>query len=143
MILPVTLDNCAPTPLYQQLYDGLREAILRGQIRAGTRLPATRTLAAEFQVSRNTVVNAFEQLLAEGYLEGRVGDGTYVSRALPEEVLQVRSHAPAAPQLRGNRAPSMRGALLATTPVRVPRRAGARARHATGCARSAGKTCRT
>jgi GntR family transcriptional regulator/MocR family aminotransferase len=127
MIPPITLDNHAPTPLYQQLYDGLREAILRGQIRAGTRLPATRTLAAELLVSRNTVVNAFDQLLAEGYLEGRVGDGTYVSRALPEEVLQVRAHAPAAPQLRGNRALSKRGALLATTPVRVPRRGGARA----------------
>lgn len=78
------------TPLYRQLYERLRRAILSGQLAAGTRLPPTRALAVELDVSRNTVVNAFEQLMAEGYLESKVGAGTFVSHVLPEETLQVR-----------------------------------------------------
>src|SRR5262245_51150177 len=77
----------AGAPLFRQVYGGLRAAILNGQLAPGGRLPATRTLAGELGVSRNTVVGAYEQLLAEGYLEGRVGSGTYVARTLPEEAL--------------------------------------------------------
>ena len=87
----VSLDGANGVPLYRQLYDELRAAILTGQLRAGTRLPSTRELAAELSVSRNTVLNAFEQLLAEGYVEGQVGSGTYVSRALPDELLHARA----------------------------------------------------
>lgn len=72
--------------LYQQLYAGLRQAILSGRLSAGLRLPSTRDLAAVLQLSRNTVIAAFEQLVAEGYLESRVGDGTYVSPSLPDEL---------------------------------------------------------
>lgn len=75
--------------LYQQLYDGLRQAILRGQLRAGARLPSTRELSTVLGVSRNTTMATFEQLVAEGYLESRVGDGTYVSAALPDELALV------------------------------------------------------
>src|SRR2546423_946796 len=87
----ITLDAGSETPLYRQLYDSLREAILAGQLAPGTRLQSSRERAKELNVSRNTVVNAFEQLLAEGYLEGQVGSGTYVSRALPEELLNVKT----------------------------------------------------
>lgn len=76
------LDRGSALPLHRQLYQGLRAAILRGRLAPGVRLPSTRDLARELRVSRNTVVNAFEQLLAEGYLCGRVGSGTYVSEAL-------------------------------------------------------------
>ncbi len=76
--------------LYQQVYAGLRQAILSGQLGAGMRLPSTRDLAAGLAVSRNTVLAAFEQLVAEGYLESRVGDGTYVSPSLPDELALVR-----------------------------------------------------
>ncbi len=76
--------------LYQQVYAGLRQAILSGQLGAGVRLPSTRDLAAGLAVSRNTVLAAFEQLVAEGYLESRVGDGTYVSPSLPDELALVR-----------------------------------------------------
>src|SRR5205085_10329557 len=79
------------TPLCRQLYDPRRRAILAGQLAAGARLQATREMAGELNVSRNTIVNAYEQLLAEGYLEGQVGSGTYVSRALPEEFLNVKA----------------------------------------------------
>src|SRR5262249_32194187 len=56
----------------------------------GMRLPSTRELARRFQVSRGTVVNVFEQLHAEGYLEGKVGAGTYVNALLPEDLLNPR-----------------------------------------------------
>ncbi len=85
----ITFDPLSPLPLYRQLYNWLREAILSGQLAAGTRLPSTRSLASELAVSRNTVLIAFEQLLAEGYVEGRVGAGTYVTRTLPDEILQA------------------------------------------------------
>ena len=55
----------------------------------GARLPATRELATEYRLSRATVVTAFEQLKSEGYVEGKVGAGTYVSQVLPDDLLQV------------------------------------------------------
>jgi GntR family transcriptional regulator/MocR family aminotransferase len=87
----ITLDGESQTPLYRQLYDSLRRAILAGHLAPGTRLQSTREMAEELKVSRNTVVNAYEQLLAEGYLEGQVGSGTYISRALPEDLLTVKT----------------------------------------------------
>jgi DNA-binding transcriptional MocR family regulator len=86
----VSLDASSGEPLHRQLYDRLRSGILAGQLSAGARLPSTRTLAAELGVSRTTVVTAFENLLAEGYLERKVGSGTYVARqeALIEEISQ-------------------------------------------------------
>ena len=110
------LDSSSSEPLYRQLYETLRRAILAGQLKPGTRLQSTRELAAELGVSRNTVMNAFEQLLAEGYLEGQVGSGTYVSRALPDEMLFIPITRPrAAPPSRKGRALSERGTALART----------------------------
>jgi GntR family transcriptional regulator / MocR family aminotransferase len=74
-------------PLGQQVYQSLRRAILGGAAAPGTRLPSTRALARDLSVSRNTVLLAYDQLLAEGYLEGRRGSGTYVARALPDAML--------------------------------------------------------
>jgi GntR family transcriptional regulator / MocR family aminotransferase len=85
----INLDRHASVPLSIQLYEALRQAILRGQLRPGTRLPSTRSLAEEYEVSRNTAVFAFEQLLAEGYLEAKVGSGTSVARSLPAELLTM------------------------------------------------------
>src|SRR5215471_16020116 len=83
----------AAQPLYRWLYDQLRSAILEGRLSPGARLPASRDLAREYQISRSTIVAAFEQLRSEGYVEGRTGSGTYVSRVLPEHLLQVgRAH---------------------------------------------------
>ena len=111
----VSLDTSSGKPLHRQLYDRLRSGILAGQLSAGARLPSTRTLAAELGVSRTTVVTAFENLLAEGYLEGKVGSGTYVAGSLPEEVLGVGARPPwPRPPLSG-RGLSRRGTLLATT----------------------------
>ncbi len=78
----VSLDRRQSRPLHRQLYDGYREAILDGRLRPGQRLPSTRTLANELGVSRMPVVLAFEQLVAEGYVQSRVGAGSFVSAAL-------------------------------------------------------------
>jgi GntR family transcriptional regulator/MocR family aminotransferase len=111
----VSLDASSVDPLHRQLYDRLRSGILAGQLSAGARLPSTRTLAAELGVSRTTVVTAFENLLAEGYLEGRVGSGTYVAGSLPEEVLGIRARPAGPPPPLSGRGLSRRGNLLAAT----------------------------
>jgi GntR family transcriptional regulator / MocR family aminotransferase len=69
------------------LYGELRRAILGRRLQPGTRLPATRDFAQQYNVSRGTVVTAFEQLQAEGYLVGMVGAGTWVNGRLPEHLL--------------------------------------------------------
>ncbi len=74
--------------LSQQLYQALRARVLDGRLSSGTRLPATRDLANMLGLSRNSVVRAYDQLYAEGYIESRVGDGTYVSR-LPKLSTQL------------------------------------------------------
>jgi len=90
----LTLDRRREASLYCQLSEEVRQAVLAGRLRPGTRLPATRRLAEELGISRNTVLGAFAQLLAEGYLEARLGSGTFVPDALPEYLLPatVRSH---------------------------------------------------
>src|SRR6185436_8644210 len=87
----IALDRSSTTSLYRQLYDHLRNAILSGRLAPGTRLPSTRELASELNIARNTVLNTFEQLYAESYLERRVGDGTYVSHQLPDDLLRVNN----------------------------------------------------
>src|SRR5689334_21692897 len=75
----LTLDGDGP--LFRQVYRALRSGIVNGRLPAGTRLPATRALATELGVSRTTVLLAYEQLAAEGYLDGRRGSGSYVQAA--------------------------------------------------------------
>jgi GntR family transcriptional regulator/MocR family aminotransferase len=79
----------AELPAYRLLYEALRSEILRGRLGPGARLPSTRDLSRQYQLSRGTIVNTFEMLKAEGYLEGSVGSGTYVSKVLPDELLHV------------------------------------------------------
>ena len=74
-------------PLNQRLYRGLRQSILEGRLAPGTRLPSTRNLAGDLGLSRNVVLMAFDKLLDEGYVEARVGSGTYVSTSLPDAAI--------------------------------------------------------
>jgi GntR family transcriptional regulator/MocR family aminotransferase len=117
MFPELQIDSRTRAPLHQQLYHALRAAILSGRLPAGMRLPSTRALASDLAVSRNTVLNAFEQLLAEGYVEGKIGSGTYVNPALPDDMLQVGRAAPASKATERSRGLSRRGMLLAQTPV--------------------------
>ena len=82
-----TISSALDTPLYQQLYTHMRTAILSGELKPGMRLPSTRALATELNLSRNTILNAYQRLIAEGYLDGRVGSGTVVARVVPDHLL--------------------------------------------------------
>ncbi|MGI9036249.1 MAG: PLP-dependent aminotransferase family protein [Pyrinomonadaceae bacterium] len=84
----IILDEKSEIPLYRQIYDAIRRSILSGEFHSGRQLPSTREMAKQLSVSRLTVVNAYDQLLAEGYLESKRGAGTFVAEHLPEEFLQ-------------------------------------------------------
>lgn len=114
--------NIAP-PLHDQVYDGIRSAILAGQLAANTRLPASRALAQELGISRNTVMEAYAQLLSEGYIEGKTGSGTYVTHTLPDSILQLGRASGVVAKLE-RRNLSRRGVLLAATPVSLSRDSG-------------------
>lgn len=116
----VTFEKASRSPLHVQLYDALREAILDATMPRGARLPSTRALAKRLRVSRSTVVEAFRQLQVEGYVESKVGSGTRVSWALPEEALRARACAREARQVASgtmdkDRSLSRRGQLVAST----------------------------
>lgn len=81
MLLAIPLSRNGE-PLFRQVYLGLRDAIRAGAFRGGEKLPATRELSEQLGVSRTVVLLAYDQLLAEGYAEGRPGSGTYVAQGL-------------------------------------------------------------
>ena len=86
-VIPIIpFDRSSPVPFYLQIYEGVRAAITSGRLSPGQRLPSTRTLAEELQISRYPVFSAFDQLLQEGYLDGKVGSGTFVRYNIPDEV---------------------------------------------------------
>lgn len=116
-LLPgVRLTPASRGPMYRQLYDAVRAAVLEGTLARGTRLPPTRELAREMGVSRNTIMLAFEQLIAEGYLEGRVGAGTFVSAQLPEtSLLAIRRPPSRRSSARGRRLARRGDRIVATT----------------------------
>src|SRR5262245_38452591 len=104
ILLPVAIDRRSATPLYRQVYDGYRDAIVTRRLRAGERVPSTRDLARDLGISRIPVLTAFEQLLAEGYFEARVGAGTFVARVLPDDFQEsTRRQATAMPGRPGPR----------------------------------------
>jgi GntR family transcriptional regulator/MocR family aminotransferase len=115
----VALDHRAAEPLRRQLAGELREAIRRGRLRTGVRLPASRALAAELGVSRGVVTDAYEQLTAEGWLAARRGAGTVVAAEPAAD----------APRDEAPRRAAVRFDFTATTPdvSLFPRRQWARA----------------
>jgi GntR family transcriptional regulator/MocR family aminotransferase len=93
MHLATILDRQSPTPLHYQIYERWRNDILACRFRPGDRVPSTRELAAALSVSRNTVSQAWDQLIAEGYLEASRGSGTFVCRELPDRSIAPWSNA--------------------------------------------------
>ncbi len=83
LLSAIKTDRAAAQPLYRQVYVQIRQAVLCGELAPGTRLPSTRELARQIGLSRTTLVNAFEQLVAEGYLQARGGSGSFVTSRLP------------------------------------------------------------
>src|SRR5271170_4376413 len=84
----ILLDRASDAPLHRQIYDQWRQGILSGRFRRAERVPSTRELSTSLAVSRSTVTLAYEQLIAEGYLESSRGSGTFVCRELPDELLR-------------------------------------------------------
>ncbi|NED93888.1 PLP-dependent aminotransferase family protein [Phytoactinopolyspora alkaliphila] len=81
--LPMTLDRRASRPLARQVADHLREAAAQGLLRIGDRLPSTRALAASLGVSRTVTAAAYEQLVAEGWIEAKHGSGSFLAAEPP------------------------------------------------------------
>jgi GntR family transcriptional regulator/MocR family aminotransferase len=106
----IAVDRRAPKALHRQIYDAYRSAILKGSLRPRQRIPSTRVLASELGVSRFPVLNAYAQLLEEGYIESRVGSGTVVSISIPD-------------QLTSSQPTSVRSLAKASEPRAVARRA--------------------
>src|SRR5260370_35699849 len=79
----ITFDGDDSSPMYRRLYDWFRSAILTGELRPGQKIPSTRYLASELKVSRITILGAFQQLSAEGYIESSTGSGTYLAQSIP------------------------------------------------------------
>lgn len=105
------IDRASGKPVNRQLYQVIREAILSRALPVGLQLPSSRDLARELDMSRNTVTYAYEQLVAEGYLETRVGAGTFIADTVPDQIPE-----PAAATARANQSGSLglsaRGAQL-------------------------------
>lgn len=78
------LDPALETPLFLQVARGITDAVRTGRLRPGDKLPGTRRLADTLAVHRNTVIAAYDELVAEGWLESRQTGGTYVSAAMPD-----------------------------------------------------------
>jgi len=129
--LLVTLDRSSGRSLREQLEEELRHAIRAGRLPVGTALPASRVLARELGVARGIVVDAYEQLAAEGYLEARQGSGTRVRGTRPARAVATGPNKSVRP--RGTRACS----------AACPTRCASRAR--SGCAGTARRSrrCRT
>src|SRR4030095_9928333 len=106
-----SIDRRATEPLYRQIYESFRRSIIRGGLRPGELVLSTRSLARNLRISRLPVLNAYSQLLAEGYLETRVGSGTFIASSLPGRTkAQITKYAPSASS--ANRMISRHAAVL-------------------------------
>ncbi|NQU57692.1 MAG: PLP-dependent aminotransferase family protein, partial [Rhodospirillales bacterium] len=121
-LLSLGLERSGAVALHRQLYEQIRDLILSGRMAVGSRLPSSRALAHDLGVSRNTVVAAFDQLFAEGYIDSHVGCGSFVSLELPA----MTPYGQSSPARAGQRKRGMSkrgqalGALHATSKVRNP-----------------------
>jgi GntR family transcriptional regulator/MocR family aminotransferase len=112
------LQGASDVPLHRQIYERLREAILSGHLGAGAQLPSTRNLAVQLSMSRTTVTTAYDQLMAEGYLDSKTGSGTYVNELVPEKLLHATSAKRRTSSARSPAARlSRRGSELASAPI--------------------------
>ena len=90
MQLPIKIETSGVQSLQNQIFESIRQQILNGQLKSGMLMPSSRALSEQLGVSRNTVVFAFERLIAEDYLYSRKTVGTFVNASLPENSLMLR-----------------------------------------------------
>jgi GntR family transcriptional regulator/MocR family aminotransferase len=86
----IAVDRNGEKPLHRQIYDAFRAMILERRLQPGQQIPSTRALADELGISRIPVLGAYSQLLAEGYIESRLGAGTFVTSSLSDQFLGAR-----------------------------------------------------
>ena len=91
LLATLEIDRNSGVPIYRQIEDFLRRMILNGALPPGKKLPSTRELALELGVSRITIKSVYEQLISEGYVQGKTGSGTFVSEGLEGETPVVPS----------------------------------------------------
>ncbi|MBR2536980.1 MAG: PLP-dependent aminotransferase family protein [Hyphomicrobium sp.] len=89
MQLPIDIDRNSSLNLQTQVFEQIRAMILAGQLRAGQRLPSSRHLCQQLQVSRITITLALARLADEGYIDTAKSVGTFVSREIPEQALHA------------------------------------------------------
>ncbi|MBV9296495.1 MAG: PLP-dependent aminotransferase family protein [Acidobacteriaceae bacterium] len=82
----IAVHRGAAKPLHRQIYDAYRDGITAGQLSPGQQVPSSRALSSELGISRIPILEAYSQLLAEGYFESRAGTGTFVSSSLPDQL---------------------------------------------------------
>jgi GntR family transcriptional regulator/MocR family aminotransferase len=116
----IAVDRKAAKPLHKQIYDGFLSVIVGGNMRPGQRVPSSRTLSIELGISRIPVLNAYAQLLAEGYFESRKGAGTFISESLPESLTICEDKTPQPIQAGSGPRPVARRALLLSRYDRAP-----------------------
>ncbi|MGD0976174.1 MAG: winged helix-turn-helix domain-containing protein [Candidatus Korobacteraceae bacterium] len=80
------LEKGSGEPINRQIYRLVQRAILAGRLATGAKLPSSRALAKELGVARNTIVEVYDQLLAEGYVESSAGSGTYIADTTPDRI---------------------------------------------------------
>ena len=105
----IAVNRGGRTPLHNQIYDAYRAGILNGSLSPRQRVPSTRTLASELGISRIPVLEAYSQLLAEGYFETRTGAGTFICNTLPDQIAPVNKSTLLAP--KGSRKASRRSQI--------------------------------
>lgn len=88
--LLIPLDTNATKPLYLQVADYITEAARNGQLKPGTQLPPSRTLAEQNNVHRSTIINAYQELKARGVLASKPGSGTYIEKGLNENTVSIQ-----------------------------------------------------
>jgi GntR family transcriptional regulator / MocR family aminotransferase len=109
----IAIDPGSDVPLHRQIYEGWRDAVLNGRFAGGARVPSSRELAAILGTSRSTVTQAYEQLIAEGYLETARGSGTFVSVELPDDLRRARNRRDMRAVAQSGVAPAIRLSRLA------------------------------
>jgi len=111
----LALDRGASLPLQEQIAAYFRSAVLGGRLRAGTRVPSSRALASDHGVARITAVQAYDRLVAEGYLVARAGSGLFVADSVPEHLARP---APAPRRERSRQPPELKRAQPPAMPPR-------------------------
>lgn len=86
----IRIETSSGVPITRQIMDQIRAHCAAGALTAGDRLPSVRVLARELAVNQNTILRVYERLTAEGLLERRHGDGTYVTASLPSTQLETQ-----------------------------------------------------